>query len=442
MSESANSRNGLRRQMTLLDATMINIGSIIGSGIFMVPASVALYLQSPTLVITMWIVGGIVSLFGAISIGELGAMMPDAGGQYVYLSRTYGPVWGFLYGWACFAVINTASIAAIAIVFATYLGYFFPLDAMAIKLIACASVVLLTAINCFGVKTGTTLQNGVTVIKIAALALLAILGFVLGKGSVNAFSPILPSAPWSSMVGPAGMALVAVLFSYDGWIESTFVGSEIKDPGRNIPRSIIYSTLVVTAVYVLLNYSFIHVLTLSGVANSELVASDVAVKLLGPAGALLIAATVVISTFGANNGIIFTCPRIYYAMAKEGLFFSWMAHINPNYRTPIRALVAQAAIVIALIMSGTFNQLATYVVFGGWAFYGLSCAAVIVLRIREPQARRPYLAWGYPWIQLLFVAFSLFLVVNTIIESPQDALVGLVIIGLGLPLYAYWKRSA
>jgi len=437
---SGPTRPVLVRELTLLDATMINIGSMIGSGIFLVPAMIAVLVDSSLLVLAVWIVAGIVSLFGAISIAELGAMMPEAGGQYVFLSRTFGRVWGYLYGWACFTVINTASIAAVAIVFATYLGYFFPLNATDIKIVAVASVVVLTVINCFGVKIGAIVQNGLTFIKIGALLALVALGFFLGGGATEAFSPFLPQAPWGTLWGPLALALVAALFAFDGWIEITFVSGEVRNPGRNVPRSIVLSTLIVIAIYLLLNYTLISVLSLAGVAASGMVVSDAAVRLMGPFGAMFVAGAVVVSTFGANNGFIFTCPRLYYAMAADGLFFRWMAQVSPRFHTPVRALVAQAVIVILLIITGTFDRLVTYVVFGSWGFYALSALAVLVLRRRWPDAPRPYRAWGYPLVQILFVLFATFLVVATIVEAPADALVGLGIIALGLPFYAFWQR--
>jgi len=431
----------LRRELTLLDSTMINIGSMIGSGIFIVPAIIALYLQSSSLVILVWVIGGIVSLFGALSVAELGAIMPRAGGQYVYLSEAYSPLWGFLYGWAAFAVINTASIAAVAVTFANYLGYFFPLSALSIKIVAIASIVVLTIINCFGIKLGAMVQNVFSLVKIGTLAVLALLSFILSNGITANPTSHQTLFSLSELSGPLGLALVAVLWSYDGWIEITYVAGEVKNPQKVLPRSLMLSTLVVIAVYVLINLGYLNVLSLTEMSQSQLVASDAATKISRTVGASLIAIAVIISTFGANNGFIFTCPRIYYAMAKEGLFFRWLGHISPRYQTPIPSLIVQAILSSALILTGTFNQLATYVVFASFLFYAMSAGAVFILRKRHPHIERPYKTWGYPFTPIVFILFSLYLVVNTLIEDPRDSVIGLGIILLGLPAYFYWRKK-
>ncbi|MBI1807663.1 MAG: amino acid permease [Ignavibacteria bacterium] len=432
----------LRRELSLLDSTMINVGSMIGSGIFIVPAVIAMYLQSSSLIIFVWIVGGVVSLFGALSVAELGALMPRAGGQYVYLREAYSPLWGFLYGWSAFAVINTASIAAVAVTCAAYLGYFFPLSPTGIRIVAIASILLLTAINCYGIKLGALVQNGFTLAKIGALTLLAGLSFILSGGSISNFSPVFPTVQLSTLTGPLGLAMVAVLWSYDGWIEITYVAGEVKDPQRVLPRSLIIATMIVILSYVLINCAYMFVLSLNHMSHSELVASDSATKIMGPIGASLVAVAVIVSTFGANNGFIFTCPRIYYAMAKEGMFFRWLGNTHPTYRTPIPSLLVQALLACMLILTGTFDQLTTYVVFASWIFYAMSCGAVFLLRKKSPNVHRSYKTWGYPITPLIFIIFSLYLVVTTIIEDPRDALIGVGIILLGVPAYLYWKKNA
>ncbi|HEY6191106.1 MAG TPA: amino acid permease [Bacteroidota bacterium] len=432
----------LPRELSLLDSTMINAGSMIGSGIFIVPATIALQLHSSVAVLAVWVVGGIVSLFGALSVAELGAMMPRAGGMYVYLREAYGPLWGFLYGWTAFACINTASIAAIAATFALYLSYFFPMGPAGRAVVAVASIVFLTIVNCFGIRLGALVQNGFTLLKIGSLVLLAILSFVLSGGSFANFSPLLPVEPLSSLAGPLMLAMIAALFSYDGWIEITYVAGEVKQPGRTIPRALFLSTVIVIGLYVAVTCGLLYVLPLSKMAGSSMVVSDAAVTFLGSWGAAAVSLAVIISTFGANNGFIFTCPRIYYAMAKEGIFFNWLANISPKYRTPIGSLIAQAVLASVLVLSGTFDQLATYVVFASWVFYAMSVVAVIRLRRSRPSADRPYRTWGYPVTPVLFVLFSLYLVAETVIEDPRDAAVGTAIILAGIPLYYYWRRRA
>ncbi|HTK81709.1 MAG TPA: amino acid permease [Bacteroidota bacterium] len=427
----------LPRKLSLLDATMINVGSMIGSGIFLVPATIALYLQSSFPVFLVWIVGGIVSLFGALSVAELGVQMPRAGGMYVYLKEAYSPLWGFLYGWAAFAVINTASIAAVAATFATYMGYFFPMGPMGIKVVAISSIVFLTVINCFGVKIGARVQNAFTFTKMGALLLLVGMSFVLSGGSVSNFSPVLPSIP---LAGPIVLAMIAVLWSYDGWIEITYVAGEVINPQRNLPRALAIGTAIVILVYLLVSSAVMYVLPMQEAAHSQLVLSDAAVKILGTGGAVFVSLAVVISTFGTNNGFIFASPRIYYAMAKEGLFFSWLANVHPKYETPIPSLIVQAVLACVFILSGTYDQLFTYVVFGSFLFYAMSAGAVFIMRRRPSAATGSYKTWGYPLTPALFIAFSLYLVVSSIIENPIDSLIGAGIILIGVPLYLYWKK--
>lgn len=430
----------LRRELGLFDATMINVGTMIASAIFIVPAIVALHLPASGLVIAVWVVGGAVSLLGALCVAELGGAFPEAGGQYVYLRHAYGPVWGFLYGWAAFAVINTASIAAIAVACAIYLGFFVPLGEFGVKLVALASIVGLTALNCRGVRLGATIQNVLTVAKVGALAALIAAGLFLPGGSTGNFAPVWPATGTGSLAGPLGLALVAVLWAYDGWIEATYVGSEIRDPGRNLPRSIILSTVIVVAFYTLASVAFVYLLSPAGMAGSTLVASDAARVALGAAGAGFVALAIVVSTLGANNGIVLTAARIPYAMARAGHFFAWAGRVHPRWSTPVPALVVQGIIAGALVFTGTYEQLATYVVFASFLFYGMSCAAVIRLRMTRPDLPRPYRAWGYPVTPLVFIAFAVWLVANTIREAPRDALIGAGLILLGLPGYWYWTR--
>jgi len=380
-------------------------------------------------------------MFGALSVAELGAMMPDAGGQYVYLREAYGPFWGFLYGWTAFAVINTASIAAVAVTFATYLGYFFPLSQSGVNLVAIASILLLTIINCFGIKIGATIQNGFTLLKIAALLLLVALSFILSGGSFSNFSPVLPALPISATIAPVVLALIAVLWSYDGWIEITYVAGEVINPQKNLPRALGIGTLVVIAVYLLVSCAVMYVLPMSAAARSSIVLSDVAVKIMGSGGALFISAAVVISTFGTNNGFIFTSPWIYYAMAKEGLFFGWLASVHPRFETPIASLLVQGALASLLILTGSYDQLITYVVFASFLFYAMSANAVILLRKRSPELPRGYRAWGFPVTPTIFVIFAIALTLYTIAEDPRDALIGSAIMLAGMPLYFFWKKK-
>ena len=431
----------LARVLTLLDATMINAGGIIGSGIFMVPATIALLTGSTSLILAVWVFGGLISLFGALSVAELGAAMPRAGGQFVYLNEAYGPAWGYLYGWSCVAVINTASIAAVGVAFSEYLGFFFPLSTMGIKSVAILSVILLTIINILDVKSGARAQNIFTLLKIGAILGIISLGLVMDGGSAENIQPFYPDRPLPALVGPLGLAMVSVLWTYDGWIFITYVAGEVKNPGRNIPLSLVFCMLIVISIYLLINFVFTYTLGIGAMGTSMLVASDSASIFLGEKGAALVSIIILISLLGANNGFILTSARINYAMARDKLFFQQAAKVHPKFKSPANALVIQAMWASVLTFSGTYNQLITYIIFASWIFYALSCAAVIILRKKRPEMKRPYKTPGYPYIPIIFILFAVFLTFNTILEAPRDAAVGAGIILAGLPLYFYWKKT-
>ena len=431
----------LARVLTLLDATMINAGGIIGSGIFMVPATIALLTGSTSLILAVWVFGGLISLFGALSVAELGAAMPRAGGQFVYLNEAYGPVWGYLYGWSCVAVINTASIAAVGVAFSEYLGFFFPLSTMGIKSVAILSVILLTIINILDVKSGAKAQNIFTLLKIGAILGIISLGLVMDGGSAENIQPFYPDRPLPALVGPLGLAMVSVLWTYDGWIFITYVAGEVKNPGRNIPLSLVFCMLIVISIYLLINFVFTYTLGIGAMGTSTLVASDSAFIFLGEKGSALVSIIILISLLGANNGFILTSARINYAMARNRLFFQQAAKVHPKFKSPANALVIQALWASVLTFSGTYNQLITYIIFASWIFYAMSCAAVIILRKKRPEMKRPYKTPGYPYIPIIFILFAVFLTFNTILEAPRDAAVGAGIILAGLPLYFYWKKT-
>ena len=453
MSTSPLPTTDLKRELSLFDAIMINAGTMIASAIFIVPATVAAAVHGTALMTLVWVVGGIVSLLGALSIAELAAMYPEAGGQYAYLREAYGTVWAFIYGWANFAVINTASIAAIAVGFARYIGFFTPLSETAIRVIAILSIVALTLLNCRGVRLGATTQNILTTLKIGALTALILTSFVLPGGSTAHVQPLWPTVSFGAWIAPFGVAMVAVLWAYDGWIETTYVGSEIVNPGRNLPRSIILSTVIVMVLFVLASVAFAYVLSGAGMAGSALVASDAAKVTMGSLGATLVVGAVLISTLGANNGIILTAARIPYAMARQGIFFRAQGLVNPRYGTPVVALVTQGLIASVLTLvprcvlgicspRPLYDQLITYVVFAQFVFYALSAGAVIRLRRTALQLQRPYRTWGYPVTPVVFIAFAVWLVYNTIVETPKDSAIGAGLILLGLPGYWYWKKPA
>ena len=431
----------LKRVLSLMDATMINAGGIIGSGIFMVPATVALYTASSSLFFMVWILGGVVSLFGALSVAELGAAMPKAGGQYVFLNEAYGPVWGYLYGWSEVVVINTASMAAVGVAFAEYLKFFYTISDLAVKEIAIFSIILLTIINIVDVKSGARFQNVFTFAKLGAILGVILLGLFLEGGSTQNFSPLFTDRPPLSLIGPLGLAMVAVLWTFDGWIFVTYVAGEVKNPKRNIPLSLIFCMVIVVTVYLALNTVLVYVLGLDQMIGSELVMADAASKFIGGNGAAIVTIIILISLIGANNGFILTSARINYAMARDNRFFKQAAIIHPKFQSPANALIIQCIWACILTFSGTFNQLITYIIFASWIFYGMSAGAVIILRKKKPDMERPYQIPFYPWIPIIFILFAIFLTVNTILEAPRDAAIGAGLILAGLPLYYYWKKN-
>src|SRR5438874_6279081 len=361
----------LKRQLGLLDSTMINVGTIIASAIFIVPSAIAATVGATGHGILLCVVGVVVPLLGALSVAELGAAMPEAVGQYVYLARAYGPASGFLYGWTSGVVINPASIAAIAVGFATYFGFFVPLSGAGIKLVAVLSIVALTVLNSLGVRLGAVTQNVLTLIKMALLVVLIVVGFAFPGGSATNLAPLWADAPPGHQIASFGVALVAVLWAYDGWIEITYVGSEVTDPERNLPRSIVLSTIIGMALYCLVTASFAYVLSPAKMAASSLVASDAAQVTLGGAGAALVAVAIMIATIGSNNGIVLTAARIPYAMARDGLLPRRLAGVHARFLTPVPSLVVQGIIAIALTWistepswKGTYNRLFTYAVLG------------------------------------------------------------------------------
>ncbi|MBL8986094.1 MAG: amino acid permease [Gemmatimonadetes bacterium] len=430
--------DGLKAELGLLDATMINVGTMIASAIYLVPAAIAAYFSGVFPTLLVWVVGGVVSLFGALSMAELGAAMPRAGGQFVYLKRAFGPVWGYLYGWGAAVIINPASIAAIAVGFATYLAYFIPMGEFGVRIAAVASIAILTLLNCFGLKLGAITQNVVTLVKIAAIIALIAICLMLPGGSAANLQPFWPTESLTSLIAPFGLAMVAVLYAYDGWVEITYVGSEMRNPERDMPLSILFSTMLVAVLYVGAAIGFAWVLGHAGVARSPRVASDAATAVLGTAGAVAITVSILISTLGSNNGIVFTAARIPYAMARDGQFFRWAGTVSERYAVPTTSLVAQGVWSSLLALSGTYNQLTTYVVFVSFLFYAMTCAAVIVLRRTEPDLPRPYRTWGYPVTPLVFIAFSGYLIWNTIVQQPLESAIGLGLLGLGLVFYFGW----
>jgi len=431
----------LVRGLGVTEAITLIVGSIIGSGIFLVPSLIAAELRSPALVFVLWGVAGVLSLFGALSYAELGALLPKAGGQYVYLREAYGPVWAFLYGWTEFLVIRAGSLAAVATAFALYAGHFRALSPAGVKLVAIFCILGLVLINTFGVRLGGQVQNVFTALKVAALGVLIVGALSFRGGSMGNFAPMGVQDLGPSGVSAFGVAMVSALWAYDGWNNVNFVAEEIRDPQRNIPRALAIAMAIVMALYLLANAAYLYVCPLPVVAQSKLVAADTAKRLVGPGGASLVSAAVMLSAFGTLNGSILSAPRVYYAMARDGLFFRPFAGVHRKYRTPAFAIVFQGAWASVIALSGRYDQLLTYVIFAAWIFYAMTAGAVLVLRRRLPEAPRPYKTWGYPVVPLIFVAIAVGFVVNTLLRDPRDSLMGLMLVVLGLPAFGYWNRK-
>jgi APA family basic amino acid/polyamine antiporter len=428
----------LLRALGLWETTAIVMGIMIGTAIFIVPAEVTRAVGSPRAALAVWGAGGLLSLFGALSFAEMAAMLPQAGGQYVYLREAYGALVSFLCGWTFFLAVQTGGISVLAVGFAEFLGEFFPLSFWQQRAAAAASIALFTAINYRGVREGGALQSVLTGLKVGAIAAFIILGYVLVHGSPGGV-PSLPAPTGSSFVASFGVAMVAVLWAYEGWNTCTFAAGEVERPQRNLPLALILGTLAVLVIYLGLNLIYYHVLPLADVARSPRVGADAAVRVFGHTGSYLVTLVIIISTLGSLNGSILAAPRVYYAMAQDGLFFRWCAAVHPRFHTPHLALVLQGIWAILLVAMGTYEQLFTYVIFVGWVFYALTGLAVVVLRRKQPDLPRPYRVFAYPLVPILFVLASTWFLVNTVIERPVESGMGCLIVALGVPVYLIWR---
>jgi APA family basic amino acid/polyamine antiporter len=461
----AATKHTLVRALTLTDATSVVVGTVIGTGVFLKTAAMTQQLGSPVVVLLAWLAAGLLSLAGALTYAELGAMFPEAGGEVVYLEKAYGALPSFLYGWMQFAVAATGGIAAIATGFAIFLSALIPIGGAwvertfhlfgqdvhwrfgLLQVVAVAAIVLFSAINCVGVAVGGRVQSLLTAAKVVGIA--GIVGgvFLLSRG-----------ASWSHLATPAGVpqwggmqafgaAMLAALWAYNGWYALPLVAGEVEHPRRNVPRGLIIGMLVVLVVYLLTNLSYFYALPVSEILTSNStahpdalpVATKAAQTFLGPVGTAFISVAFVVSTVGALNGVILSNSRIPYAMAREGLFFKRMGEVSARGRVPVWAIIFQGAWACVLALSGTFDQLTVYSIFALWVFFGVTAAAVFVLRRKMPDAPRPYRVLGYPVVPLVFIAVAAWLVVNTIRTSPVESSVGLALIALGVPVY--FRRS-
>ncbi len=413
------------------------VGTIIGASIFVQPSEITG--QVPTLwgVLLVWSVAGALTLIGALVCAELASTFPRTGGVYVYLKETYHPAVGFLWGWAMLWSMHSGIIAAIAVVFARYTAYFFPLGNWGTKGVAVAAILALSAVNYAGVRHGTLVQTALTAGKLAAVAAIIALGLALGGRVPGHFV----ASAEAQVIGVTDVltALVAALFAFGGWHMVTYNAGETVDARRTIPRALIVGTLVVTASYVGMNAVYMYVLPIDTVATSARVAADLAEALLGFEGGALMSGIVMFSTFGALSGVVLAGPRVYYSMARDGLLFGWMGAVHPRFHTPHRAVVVQAAVAAVLVATGTFRTLFTRVIYTEWIFFALLAAGLVVLR-RRPGVTRAYSAWGYPAAPLTFVVMSAAIVVNQLVTNTADAALGLGLVLLGFPIYAGWTR--
>jgi APA family basic amino acid/polyamine antiporter len=452
----------LLRVLGPVETTTILVGSVIGSGIFLVPNTIATQVGSFGLIIAVWLVSGLLTLFGALSYAELGGMIPHAGGQYAYLREAYGKLPAFLFGWTEFLVIKAGSIAAVAVAFALYFGYFIPesfqpifhktvtlnlgftfaIEDIGVKLVAIGCIVLLTMVNYLGVKLGAWVQNIFTFLKVAALSGLIVLTFIAGHAAPTAFKPLLPEHFSFNLLSAFGVAMVAALWAYDGWNNTTYVAAEVREPQKNIPRALFLGTSVVVIIYLAANWAYAYLLPIPNIAGSNLVAADAMKTFLGPIGGALISAAVMISTFGTVNGMILSGPRVTYAMVQDKIFFKGMGIVHPRFRTPHISVVVQGIWSALLTLSGRFDQLFTYVIFAAWIFYAMTTSGVFVLRKKWPHVERPYKTWDYPWIPIAFILVSILFVINTLITDPRDSLFGLIIVALGVPVYLFWNYKS
>jgi APA family basic amino acid/polyamine antiporter len=438
----------LHRTLRLPHATALVVGTIIGSAVFVQASEVTHHVPNILGVLLVWVVSGVLTLFGALACAELATAFPRTGGVYVFLREIYTPLVGFLWGWAMFWVMHSGIIAAMSMVFARYAGVFVPLDDRGMRAVAVAAILVNSAINYAGVKRSSTLQTSITVTKVLAVALIVTVGFVIGSklpshyqyseaGGLDAAHFGLLDLP--TAVSEFLLAVVAGLFAFGGWHVVTYTAEETVQPERTIPRALGIGIAIVTAAYVALNAVYFYILPVDKVLASTRVAADAAAALLGNSGAAGISALVMFSVFGAMMGSILAAPRVYFAMAKDGLLFQWVNRLHPRFGTPHRAIALQAVWASVLVLTGTYRQLFSRVIFTEWIFFALMAAGIFLLRQR-PDYQPAYRVWGYPWAPIVFVLASIAIVINRLIAFPIDSGAGLALVAAGIPVYYVWCK--
>ena len=452
----------LLRALGLKEGFAIHISAIIGSGIFIVPAAIAGHLHSMGLILLVWVLGGLLSLFGALTVAELSSLMPSAGGPYIYLRESFGRVWGYMFSWNHFFINTAGSLAAIAVAFAAYVGYFFPslspqtplfaysativgfpveISVRGNQVVAMVVIAIATVVNVRGVRLGGWVTNFFTMAKVLALLAVIVAVFSSGKGSAANFKPWWPDHWSSELTSAFGLAMISVLWSYEGWTTVTQSASEMVNPEKNIPRSLLFGTLAIILLYLGVNLAYAYVIPIGQMAGSERIAADAASLVLGPVGTSLVIIGILCSTFGTINNSFLSDSRSMYAAGADNTFAPSFGKIHARFRTPYVTLIALGVWSALLTLSGSYDQIASYVIFGSWMFYGLTALSVIVLRKKIPDAPRPYRAWGYPYATLLFVVAAGWILINTLVEDPRDAVVGIVLLLLSLPFYFYWRKK-
>src|SRR5256714_8147246 len=434
---------GLERTLGLKDLTLLIIGTVIGSGIFIVPGAVLRQTNgSIVLAMVVWLAGGILSQLGALTYGELSAMNPKAGGLYIFIRDGFGRLPAFLYGWTLFFVISSGSMATLAVAFSSYLGQIVPISPPLAKLAAISMILVVTVVNVIGTRESANLQDWTTAIKVGAILVMSAILLVLGHGfaATSTVSPTNIGA--RSIFFGVGLAMISVLWAYEGWQYVTFSAGESINAQRNFPRALLIGSAALIGIYLIANFAYLAALGPVKVAQTDAVAAAAMTAVLSPAASKLVAAAILISIFSATNGLTLTAPRVYYAMARDGVFFHHSAKIHPRFRTPAFAILAGSAWSIVLAATGTFEQLLTYVVFTGWLFYALGAASIFIYRKRASERELPYRVPGYPWTPLLFIVAAAALVINTIVTQPVRAAIGLGIVLLGTLAYPIWRSRS
>jgi APA family basic amino acid/polyamine antiporter len=428
----------LRRAIGLPHATAMVVGTIIGASIFVQPSEITGQVISIKGVFLVWLLSGLLTFFGALVCAELASIFTQSGGVYVYLKETFSPSVGFLWGWAMFWSVHSGIIAAIAVIFSRYVSYFFPMNDVGVRIVSVSVILILSAINYLGVKQGSTLQTLFTLGKIVTILFIIVAGFALGSRIPEHFAAG-NVVPGDFSLNSFFLALVAGLFAFGGWHMVTYNSEETKNPRKTIPRALMLGTLIVTLCYIALNAVYMYILPLDSVASSNRIAADAADVLVGFGGGAFMSALVIFSTFGALSGIILCGPRVYYAMARDGLLFRWIGEIHQRYRTPHIAIIMQAAWSSVLVATGTYRALFTRVIYTEWVFFGLMAIGLFILR-KKSGIVRGYRVWGFPVIPALFIISSFAIVVNQILSDPKESLFGLSLVLIGLPVYYLWSK--